>query len=305
RADPRRGRAVRPVARALRRRRAGALPLPADLGPAFRGPLRRGVGRHPSGVRGCPPAALLPARPRLLPRGARQPDRRRLAQPDAARLPGGGGARRRARGAPPAVRVRPVRARRPCPAALLSGRGPAADVAAALRARAVPAAARARRVARRTQARDLAGAGLLGRSDGRLRRAVRDLALGGVKTSAPTPGAPAPGEVVEVGAPAPPARPAPPEPLEGDPSASPLPGWPWWSALVVLLGAFVLTAIGAIVVDLPAVAFGAEITSSHTPPGLTIADTFVQDLAFVAAPLLCAHWLTRAVRPWQFGLRRP
>ncbi len=101
------------------------------------------------------------------------------------------------------------------------------------------------------------------------------------------------------------AKPEPAEPLEGDRSASPLPGWPWWSALVALLGAFVLTAVGALAVDLPAVAFGVEITSSHTPPGLTIADTFVQDLAFVAAPLICAHWFGRAVRAWQFGLRAP
>ena len=104
----------------------------------------------------------------------------------------------------------------------------------------------------------------------------------------------------------PPAEPAGPvEPIEGDRSASPLPGWPWWSAFVALLGAFVLTAIGALAVDLPAVAFGVEVTSAHTPPGLTIADTFVQDLAFVAAPLICAHWLSRAVRSWQFGLRGP
>ena len=97
----------------------------------------------------------------------------------------------------------------------------------------------------------------------------------------------------------------PPEPVEGDRAVAPLPGWPWWSAFVALLGAFVLTAIGVLVVDLPAVAFGVKITSSHTPPGLTIADTFVQDLAFVAAPLICAHVFTTAVRPWQFGLRRP
>ena len=97
----------------------------------------------------------------------------------------------------------------------------------------------------------------------------------------------------------------PPEPIEGDRSAAPLPGWPWWSAFVALLGAFVLTAIGALAVDLPAVAFGVKVTSSHTPPGLTIADTFVQDLAFVAAPLLCARQFSGAVRSWQFGLRRP
>jgi len=103
----------------------------------------------------------------------------------------------------------------------------------------------------------------------------------------------------------PPREDPPPEPLEGDPSASPLPGWPWWSAFVALLGAFVLTAIGALIIDLPAVAFGVQVTSSHTPPGLTIADTFVQDVAFVAAPIMCAHIGGRAVRAWQFGLRRP
>ncbi len=115
---------------------------------------------------------------------------------------------------------------------------------------------------------------------------------------------PAPLAAPPLAAPAPPDAP-PPEPLEGDPSASPLPGWPWWTALVALLGAFVLTAVGALVIDLPAVAFGVQVTSSHTPPGLTIADTFVQDLAFVAAPIMCAHIGGRAVRAWQFGLRRP
>jgi uncharacterized protein len=126
-----------------------------------------------------------------------------------------------------------------------------------------------------------------------------------VTTSQPTPGEASLEQAPDGanGAVEPPSR--PPEPIEGDRSASPLPGWPWWSAFVALLGAFVLTAFAALAIDLPAVAFGVEITSSHTPPGLTIADTFVQDLAFVAAPLICAHWLTRAARPWQFGLRRP
>ena len=61
----------------------------------------------------------------------------------------------------------------------------------------------------------------------------------------------------------------------------------------------------ASLVDLPALLFGVEITSSHTPPGLSIADTFVQDLAFVLAAVLCAHIGGRAVRAWQFGLRPP
>ena len=126
-----------------------------------------------------------------------------------------------------------------------------------------------------------------------------------MRTSPTTPGQASPGEDLEQAGAAAATVPPPVEPLEGDRSASPLPGWPWWSAFVALLGAFVLTAIGALAIDLPAFAFGVEVTSSHTPPGLTIADTFVQDLAFVAGPLICAHWLTRAVRPWQFGLRRP
>jgi membrane protease YdiL (CAAX protease family) len=86
---------------------------------------------------------------------------------------------------------------------------------------------------------------------------------------------------------------------------SPSPGWPWWTGPLALLVAFLLTAVGSLVVDLPAVALGANLTSSHTPAGLTIADTFVQDLAFVAASVYCARLGGRVVRSWQFGLRRP
>jgi membrane protease YdiL (CAAX protease family) len=98
------------------------------------------------------------------------------------------------------------------------------------------------------------------------------------------------------------------EPLENvEPPAGPptLPGWPWWTAPLALVGALVLTAVASLVVDLPALALGVSITSSHTPPGLIIADTVVQDLSFVIASVYCAHLGARAVRSWQFGLRRP
>jgi membrane protease YdiL (CAAX protease family) len=98
------------------------------------------------------------------------------------------------------------------------------------------------------------------------------------------------------------------EPLEGvkSPEAPPaLPGWPWWTAPLALVGALVLSAVASLVVDLPAVALGVSITSSHTPPGLIIADTVVQDLSFVLASVYCARLGARAVRSWQFGLRRP
>jgi hypothetical protein len=74
---------------------------------------------------------------------------------------------------------------------------------------------------------------------------------------------------------------------------------------VALLGGVALTLVGALVVELPALALGAKISSSHTPPGVTIADTAVQDVGFVMAAVLCAHLGGRAVRSWQFGLRRP
>jgi len=74
---------------------------------------------------------------------------------------------------------------------------------------------------------------------------------------------------------------------------------------VALIGGLVLAAVAGLFVDIPALAFGVEVSSSHTPPGLTIADTFVQDLAFVAAAVFCAHLGGRVVRSWQFGLRRP
>jgi hypothetical protein len=103
----------------------------------------------------------------------------------------------------------------------------------------------------------------------------------------------------------PPAEPPLEEPQETDPSHSPQTAWPAWTAPVALIVGLVLAAVAGLVVDLPALAFGVKLSSSHTPPGLTIADTVVQDLAFVLAAVYCAHLGGRAVRSWQFGLRRP
>jgi uncharacterized protein len=92
---------------------------------------------------------------------------------------------------------------------------------------------------------------------------------------------------------------------EGDRSHSPTTSWPAWIAPLALLGGLVLAAMAGLVVDLPALAFGVSLTSKHTPPGLILADTVVQDVAFVAAAVYCASVGGRAVRSWQFGLRRP
>jgi len=83
------------------------------------------------------------------------------------------------------------------------------------------------------------------------------------------------------------------------------PDWPPWMAPATLLGGLVVAAVGGLIVDLPAAAFGVNITSSHIPAGLEIADTVVQDVAFIVVAVLFARMGGRVVRSWQFGLRPP
>jgi membrane protease YdiL (CAAX protease family) len=90
----------------------------------------------------------------------------------------------------------------------------------------------------------------------------------------------------------------PPPPLR-----APVTDWPPWTAAAALVGGLVLAAVAGVLVDIPAAVFGVSITASHVPAGLEIADTAVQDAAFVAAAVFCAHIGGRTVRAWQFGLR--
>jgi uncharacterized protein len=96
--------------------------------------------------------------------------------------------------------------------------------------------------------------------------------------------------------------------LPADPPREPAAGsrgWSWWMAPLALVGGLVLAAIGALVVDIPAALLGANVTSSHLPGGLELADTVVQDGGFVLAAVIVAHFGGRAVAAWQFGLRPP
>jgi membrane protease YdiL (CAAX protease family) len=92
-------------------------------------------------------------------------------------------------------------------------------------------------------------------------------------------------------------------PSRPPPLRAPVTDWPPWTAAAALIGGLVLAAVGGLLVDIPAAVFGVTITSSHIPAGLEIADTAVQDAAFVAAAVFCAHIGGRTVRAWQFGLR--
>jgi uncharacterized protein len=94
-------------------------------------------------------------------------------------------------------------------------------------------------------------------------------------------------------------------PTEGESSRSPTTGWPPWTAPLALIAGLALALVGGLIVEVPALLLGAKITSSHAPPGVTIADTVIQDIGFVLVAIYFAHIGGRAVRAWQFGLRRP
>lgn len=79
--------------------------------------------------------------------------------------------------------------------------------------------------------------------------------------------------------------------------------WPAWTAPLALIAGFVLAIVAAQVIDLPAAALGVKITSSHVPHGIELANTFVEELSFVAATVLFARLGGRRLRSWQLGLR--
>jgi uncharacterized protein len=85
---------------------------------------------------------------------------------------------------------------------------------------------------------------------------------------------------------------------QGGPAA-----WPPWAALAALAMGVLLAAVGGFLVDIPALALGVHVTSSHVPAGLEIADTAVQDLGFVVAAVFFAQLGGRRVSAAQFGLR--
>jgi uncharacterized protein len=95
-------------------------------------------------------------------------------------------------------------------------------------------------------------------------------------------------------------------PIDANSRRSPSTDWPPWMALVALFGGLVLAAVGGLLIDIPAaLLFGVKVTSNPLPPGLSIADTVVQDIGFVLVAVYLAQLGGRTVRSWQFGLRRP
>jgi membrane protease YdiL (CAAX protease family) len=89
------------------------------------------------------------------------------------------------------------------------------------------------------------------------------------------------------------------------PAPSGVRGWSPWFGPAALVAGLVAAAVGGLVIDIPAAVLGVKISESHIPPGLVIADTVVQDVAFVAAAVFFAQLGGRRVGAWQFGLRPP
>jgi membrane protease YdiL (CAAX protease family) len=92
-------------------------------------------------------------------------------------------------------------------------------------------------------------------------------------------------------------------PLEQEPTPSGSAAWSPWLAPAALVGGIVLAAVGGLLVDIPALALGVDVTASHLPAGLSIADTAVQDAAFVIVAVFLAQLGGRKVSAALFGLR--
>jgi hypothetical protein len=86
-------------------------------------------------------------------------------------------------------------------------------------------------------------------------------------------------------------------------SGSPLAPWPPWTAPAALVSGLVVAVVGALLVDIPAIALGVNVTAHHVPNGLQVADTAVQDVGFVLVAIFFAQLGGRTVAAWQFGLR--
>jgi membrane protease YdiL (CAAX protease family) len=87
------------------------------------------------------------------------------------------------------------------------------------------------------------------------------------------------------------------------PPDSPRTSWPAWTAPVALIAGLIIAVVGALLVDVPALALGVNVTAEHLPEGLQIADTAVQDAGFVLVAVFFAQLGGRSPGAWQFGLR--
>src|SRR5215217_373717 len=117
------------------------------------------------------------------------------------------------------------------------------------------------------------------------------------------PGPPSARPELPAGVDRPPVRPRGSIP-RGTPERSDLPAWPAWSPFAAMLLTLVIAIAGATVISVIVQLGGVDITANHTPPGVQIGGTIIQDLALILAAVVFAKVTDGTVTAWQFGLRR-
>jgi membrane protease YdiL (CAAX protease family) len=83
-----------------------------------------------------------------------------------------------------------------------------------------------------------------------------------------------------------------------------LPDWPVWSPFAAALLTLVVAFVALAIIQAIASAAGADGTGDDMPPGVTIAGTFIQDIALVVTSLVLVRLVTNRLHLGDFGLRR-
>jgi membrane protease YdiL (CAAX protease family) len=91
---------------------------------------------------------------------------------------------------------------------------------------------------------------------------------------------------------------------EGTPARADLPAWPAWAPFAAMLLTLVIAIAGATVITVVAQLAGMDISAKHTPPGVAIGGTVIQDLALVVSAMVFAKVTDGSLTAWQLGLRR-
>jgi CAAX protease family protein len=90
----------------------------------------------------------------------------------------------------------------------------------------------------------------------------------------------------------------------GTPTRSELPYWPPWAPFAGMLLTLVVAIAGATVIGVAAQLGGVDVTAGHTPSGIVIGGTVIQDAGLIVSALIFARLTDPPALAWQFGLRR-
>jgi membrane protease YdiL (CAAX protease family) len=88
------------------------------------------------------------------------------------------------------------------------------------------------------------------------------------------------------------------------PDRAELPRWPPWAPFAALLLTLVIAIAGATVITVIAHFAGVDVSTSHTPRGIEIIGTVIQDAGLIVSAVVFARLTDGRVAAWQFGLRR-